>query len=246
MTTIKGFKGFDKNLKCRDKQYEIGEVFEEDVNPEICERGMHFCESPLDVFGYYAPNKSRYCEVEGGGKISKGEDKTSVSKLKINAEIGLGKLVDAAVKFCFDRVKWSKENSATGDYSGASATGYYSGASATGYKSGASATGDYSGASATGDYSGASATGNCSGASATGYKSGASAGAGSVALAAGMKSRAKGDVGSFIVLTECEERNGEYFIKDVRSAKVDGENIKADTWYCLVNGEFEEADSSEY
>ena len=264
MKTIKGFKGFDKNLKCRDKQYEVGKTFEEDVNPKICEKGMHFCESPFDVFSYYPPATSRYCEVEGDGKISKGDDKTSTSKLKIKAEIGLGGLITAGVKFCLDKVNWEKENTATGSYSGASATGNcsgasatgsYSGASATGYKSGASATGNcsgasatgsYSGASATGSYSGASATGNCSGASATGYKSGASAGPGSVALATGMLSRAKGDLGSFIVITECEEVNNEYFIKDVKCAKVDGDKIKENTWYNLADGEFREANEDAY
>ncbi len=235
---IHGFKGFDKDLKCRDKQYKIGETFEEDANPEVCERGMHFCENPFDVFGYYPPNKfNRFCEVEGMGKVNKGKDKISCSILKLGAEIKLGGLIDAGVKFCLNRVKWSKEDTATGDYSGASATGNYSGASATG---------DYSGASATGDYSGASATGNCSGASATGYKSGASASKGSVALATGYKTRAKGEIGAFIVLTECEEIDSEYFIKDVKVARVDGKAIKEDVWYTLKNGEFIEANEKDY
>lgn len=98
----------------------------------------------------------------------------------------------------------------------------------------------------TGNYSGASATGDCSGASATGYRSGASAGKGSVALATGMLSRAKGDLGAFIILTECEEVNNEYFIKDVKCTKVDREKIKADTWYFLKNGKFVEADERDY
>ena len=138
--------------------------------------------------------------------------------------------------------------SATGDCSGASATGDCSGASATGYKSGASVTGDYSGASATGDYSGASATGNCSGASATGYKSGASAGKGSVALSVGRDTRAKGSIGSWLVLTQChhDDTVGEDFIDLVKVAKVDGKRIKADTWYILKEGKFVLADISEY
>ena len=139
--------------------------------------------------------------------------------------------------------------SATGDYSGALATGDYSSALATGYKSGASATGDYSGASATGyksgasatgDYSSASVTGYCSSASATGYKSGASAGKGSVALSVGRDTKAKGSLGSWIVLTQCHKskEDGQDYIDLVKVAKVDGKRIKADTWYTLKEGKF--------
>ena len=139
--------------------------------------------------------------------------------------------------------------SATGCCSGASATGCCSGALATGYKSGASATGDYSGASATGyksgasatgDYSSASVTGYCSSASATGYKSGASAGKGSVALSVGRDTKAKGSLGSWIVLTQCHKskEDGQDYIDLVKVAKVDGKRIKADTWYTLKEGKF--------
>ncbi len=194
---IKGFKGFDRDLKCRDKQYKVGETFEENVVPETCEKGMHFCEHPFDVFSYYDPSTSRFCEVEGSDKISKGGDKVSCSKLKIKTEIGLNGLIQAGVKFILEKVKWSNENIATG---------------------------------------------NCSGASATGYKSGASASNGSVASAIGMLSKAKGDIGSFIVLTECEEIDCDYFIKDVKAAKVVGKTIKENTWYYLKNGKFTEVD----
>ena len=216
------FKGFDKNLKCRDFQYEVGKEYIHDGNIKVCESGFHACENPMDVFEYYPPNKARYCEVTGDGKESsdEGGKKTSFEKIKINAEIGLGGIIKAGIKFCFDRVKWTKENTATGDYSGASATGY---------KSGASATGDYSGASATGDYSGASA------------------GKGSVAMAVGLQTRAKGEVGSWLVLTECRKtKDGEINIKNVKVAKVDGIKIKADTWYTLERGKFIEAKEEDY
>ncbi len=262
LTIIKGFKGFNKDFKCRKFPFEVGKSYEEKGNIKACSKGFHFCEHPLDVFGYYPPSSSKFCEVEGSGKIDKdtADSKVACSKITIKAEIGLSSLINSAIKFVFEKVKWTKESTATGNYSGASATGYKSGASATGYKSGASATGDYSGASTTGnysgasaigdysgasaigDYSGASATGNCSGASATGNYSGASAGKGSVALATGMLAKAKGDIGAYIVISECEERNNQYYIIDVKCTKVDGENIKPDTWYRLINGEFVEVD----
>ena len=232
---INGYKGFDKDLKCRSFQYEVGKKYEQEGKIKCCDNGFHFCENPFYVFGYYPPNNSRYCEVEGSGEIDKDncDSKVATSKINIGVEIGLRGIIDAGLKFIFNKVKWNKENSATGDYSGASATGDYSGASATGY---------YSGASATGDYSGASATGNCSGASATGYKSGASAGKGSIALATGMLAKAKGKIGAWIVVSECEEIKGDYFIKDVKCAFVDGEKIKEDVYYILENGEFKESE----
>ena len=95
---------------------------------------------------------------------------------------------------------------------------------------------------------GASVTGNCSGASATGYKSGASVGKGSVALSVGRDTRAKGSIGSWLVLTQCHHDDivGEDFIDLVEVAKVDGKLIKADTWYTLKEGKFVLADISEY
>ena len=88
--TIFGFKGFDKNLKCRDFQYEVGKTYEHEGKVECCEQGFHFCENPFDVFGYYSPSDSRYCAVEGSGKVDQDEDdsKVAVSKLHISAEIG--------------------------------------------------------------------------------------------------------------------------------------------------------------
>ena len=248
------YKGFDKDLKCRGYQYEEGKEYVHEGAVKACEGGFHACENPFDVFDFYAPSEfHRFCEVNGSGKEDEQGKKSSFEKIKIVAEIGLGGLLKAGVKFCLDRVKWTDESSATGDYSGVSATGYKSGASATGYKSGASATGDCSSASATGNCSSASATGgcssasatgDCSSASATGDCSSASAGKGSVAFSVGRDTRAKGSLGSWIVLTQCHksEEDGQDYIDLVKVAKVDGKCIKADTWYTLKEGEFVIAD----
>ena len=252
------YKGFDKDLKCLGFQYEVGKEYIHEGTVELCKSGFHACENPFDVFAFYPPdNLHRFCVVEGSGKEDVKRNKTSFEKLKIKVELGLSKFIKAGVQFCLDRVKWTNRASATGDYSGASATGDCSGASvtgdcsgasATGFKSGASATGRCSGASATGDYSEASVTGNCSGASATGYKSGASAGKGSVALSVGRDARAKGSIGSWLVLTQCHRdvTVKEDFIDLVKVVKVDGKHIKADTWYTLKEGKFVLADISEY
>ena len=177
MKKIKGFKGFDTNLQCKGYQFEIGKDYEHEGKVEICKSGFHFCENPIDVFKHYPPSDSRYCEVEGEGNAHKGNDtdsKIAVSKLHITGEIGLNGLINAAVKFVFDRVKWEDaKESNTGDCSAATNTGNYSAATNTGYCSAATNTGDCSAATNTGHYSAATNTGNRSAATNTGCRSAA-------------------------------------------------------------------------
>ena len=242
--TVTAYKGFDKNLQCRGFQYEVGGEYTTD-RAKACETGFHCCENPLDVLGYYAPigedgTPNRFCEVEAGGDIDTSEgNKLCCTHLKVKAEIGLQGLIKAGVKFILDRVKWdSNKQSNTGDYSAATNTGDcsaatntgdYSAATNTGYRSAATNTGDYSAATNTGDCSAATNTGDCSAASVGGKDS--------IAIVTGKDSKAKGALGCWIVLTERGEWNGKtYPIKEVKAFKVDGNEIKAGTWYKLVDG----------
>ena len=215
---IKGFKGFDKDLKCRGYQYEVGQDFQEEGKIEVCSKGFHFCENPFDVFSYYPPSAengiNRYCVVEGGGSIDKDSDDTKIacSKLHISAEIGLKGLVEAGIKFILDKVNWKdcKESN----------TGYRSAATNTGYQSAATNTGDRSAATNTGDQSAAQVSGKDS-----------------IAIVTGKDSKAKGSIGCWIVLTERGDWDGNtYPIKEVKAVKVDGGLIKPDTYYKLDNG----------
>ena len=178
--TIKGFKGFDKDLKCRGYQYEVGQDFQEEWKIEACSKGFHFCENPFDVFSYYPPSVengiNRYCVVEGGGSIDKDSDDTKIacSKLHISAEIGLKGLVEAGVKFILDKVNWKDcKESNTGNRSAATNTGYRSAATNTRDRSAATNTGYQSAATNTGNRSAATNTGNRSAATNTGYQSAA-------------------------------------------------------------------------
>ena len=164
---IKGYKGFDKELKCRGFLYEVDTEYEQGGERKCCNNGFHFCENPFDVFSYYPPNDSRYCEVHGSGKYDKDNDdsKVSVSKIKIGFEIGLKGLIDAGIKFILDKVNW-EESKATN-------TGNQSAATNTGDESAATNTGDESAATNTGDQSAATNTGNRSAATNTGYQSAA-------------------------------------------------------------------------
>lgn len=132
---MKMYKGFDKDLKCRDFQYEIGKTYEEPT-AELCEKGFHACEYPLDVFGYYAPgDMSRYCEVDlddlSDKKIN-GDSKRCGKKIAVKAEIGIAGLVKAAVEYTMKKTIPENSEHATGLRGAASATGEESVASALG------------------------------------------------------------------------------------------------------------------
>jgi hypothetical protein len=253
--SIKTYKGFDKDLKCRGFQYEIGKEYEE-KKASACSCGFHACEMPIEVLGYYEPGKqSRYCEVEQSGDLSRHSDDTKVAstKIKIGAEIGIPGIVKAQVEYVKERAEESNTHHSTGDWSANSATGYGSANSATGYGSANSATGSRSANSATGDWSANSATGSRSANSATGYGSAnistgtdcenAGLGERNISVAWGKDSKCKGSVGSFLVLSEWGGWDGEkYPFIDAKMVKVDGKRYKADTWYELKNGKVVKAE----
>ena len=177
--TIHGYKGFDKDLKCRGFQYETGKEYSTD-KAVACKTGFHYCENPMDVLGFYPPcddsgNLNRFCDVEGSGDFDKSEsDKLCCTHLKVKAEIGLNGLIKAGVQFILSRVKWKDNKDAnTGNHSAATNTGYQSAATNTGYYSAATNTGDRSAATNTGDRSAATNTGNYSAATNTGDHSAA-------------------------------------------------------------------------
>ena len=101
---IKAYKAFDKDLSCRGFKYEVGKEYEETGDIKACEKGFHACPYPLDVFGYYTPAGSRFCEVEQSGKIDDSEsDKVCSSKIRIGAELDIRGLVKAAVSYVKER-----------------------------------------------------------------------------------------------------------------------------------------------
>ena len=232
MEKIKGYKGFDKNMKCRGFQYETGKDYQHDGNITCCHSGFHFCTNPFDVLAYYAPANSRFCEVEGSGESAKEENdtKVSVSNLHVGFEIGLNGLINAGVKFILNKVKWNNcEATNTGDRSAVTNTGDLSTATNTGDRSAATNTGYRSAATNTGNYSAATNTGNRSAANVEGKDS--------IAIVTGRKSKAAGALGCWLVLTE---RDDNMNIINVKAIKVDGKKIKANIFYTLEDGEIKE------
>ena len=266
---IKSYKGFNKDMTCKGFQYEEGKEYETE-KAECCETGFHACEYPLDCFSYYSPNESVFHEVEQDGEIDRKNDDTKIAstKIKIGASLNIAGIVKAAIEYTTQRAK--KENgsdkdygassatgdkgasSATGDYGASSATGYKGASSATGYCGASSATGDKGASSATGDYGASSATGNCGASSATGYYGASSAeDKDSIAVAWGYHGKAKGVIGSYLVLADWEGDEDNYWIqnlwtlKGAKMVQVDGKIIKENTWYTMVNGEIKEVESEE-
>ena len=184
---MKVYKATDKNMKCRGFQYELGKTAEVEGDIELCKKGFHACEMPIDVLGYYAPGDgSRYFEAELEDVSEKRSDDTKRvgKKLTLSAEIGIPGLAKAQVEYVkaqcdFDnsikKADAEKKNHATGESGAASAAGERGAASATGERGAASATGLRGAASATGESGAASATGWSGAASATGWSGAASA-----------------------------------------------------------------------
>ena len=237
---MKACKGFDKNLRCRGFQYEVGGEYTEET-AELCNRGPHACENPLDTLRYYRPGDSRYCEVEieDNGQRSSYDSKVCGKHIKIGAEIGLKGVINAGVRFVFDKCESATEENASGWRGNADASGDSGNAAASGWSGNAAASGWRGNAAASGDRGNAAASGWSGTAVVTGFAGRATAvGEQCLAVAWGEDSLARGTVGNWIVVSE---RDDDGNIIDVKIAKVDGDTVKADTWYKLVNGEIMEA-----
>ena len=224
---MKMYKGFDKDMKCRDFQYEIGKTYEEPT-AELCEKGFHACEYPLDVFKYYAPGKmSRYCEVnlDDVSDQMSNDSKRCGKKISVKAEIGIAGLVRAQIQYVNEHttMKHTDPKHATAGESGAATAG----------ESGAATAGDF-GAATAGKY-GAATAGKYGAATSRGYVSVGENGCG---LVRGENVKIKGGMGAILVIAV--ENNADYGIKEWKAFVVDGENIKPDTWYKLKNGDLVE------
>ena len=230
---ITSYKGFDKNMKCRGFQYEVGKEYEMDGEVKCCNQGFHACKSPMEVWDYYDMFDSRYAEVEQSGKIDAGENSTKVcsSRIKIKAELKLADIINIGVEWLKDITSPSKvkadgvlnDNGDRRKQIGSSGYSAQIGSSGNSAKIGSS--GDSAKIGSSGYYAKIDSTGEDS-----------------VIMCAGNSSRAKAKVGSWITLAEWEwsyEKKRDVPVC-VKTEYVDGENIKADIWYQLKNRKFVE------
>ncbi|EAC0447896.1 hypothetical protein PAG87_001446 [Salmonella enterica] len=235
------FKGFNKDLKCRDFQFEIGKTFHHDGKVEACGSGFHACECPFDVFSYYSPADSRFAETISFGITDREEDgdtKIASASITIKAELTLPQFIQRGIEWIWSKIDKSLEQQIMcGDCSAATNTGDCSAATNTGNRSAATNTGDCSAATNTGDCSAATNTGDCSAATNTGNRSAAEvSGSQSVAAAFGIEGKARASEGGAIVLCYRDE-DGELI--HIRASKVGENGIMPNTWYQLnEDGEF--------
>ena len=245
---MKGYKGFDKNWKCRDMQYEVGKTYEE-AEARLCNKGLHFCENPFDVFSYYSPeNQSRYAVVEAENVTDEKDSDTKrvAKKLTIKTELNLIGIVKAGMEYIKEHINVEKIKEKAFDESTAATSGYRSTAATSGDRSTAATSGDESTAATSGDESTAATSGYRSTAATSGNESTAIVeGEDSVAIALGARSKAKGALGCWLILAEWEENDDGMYRKDVKCFKVDGEIIKADMFYMLEDGEAVLVDSGD-
>ena len=229
---IKSYKGFDKNLRCRGFQYKIGGIYEMDGKIKMRNRGFHACESPFDVFDYYTMIDSRFCEVEQDGNISKWDRGTKIcsSKIKIKAELKLADMINLGVEWLKEitspeKIKTSIKDNSSGNNA----------------QIGSSGNDAQIGSSGNGAQIGSSGYGAKIGSSGYGAKID-STGEGCVIMCAGINSVAKASKGSWITLSEWSYSEGKqrYIPICVKTEFVDGEKIKADTYYSLKGGVFVE------
>ena len=146
---IRGYKAFEKGMRCRGKQYKENTVFEEET-AKICESGMHFCKMPFDVLDYYGyvntngeiPEINEFSEVEALDKVLTDDNKKyCTKKLKIGAKINIAGFVKAQVDFILSKINKAEAATNAGNYSAATNTGDRSAATVEGKESIAIATG---------------------------------------------------------------------------------------------------------
>ena len=254
---MKAYKGFNRDMTCRGFQFEEGKTYEHEGDVQLCESGFHACEDPMDCLRYYDPCTSVYHEVDLDGVSDERKEDTKVvgKKIRIGARMSVEDIVKASIDYVFASYKDAKDGdyasgygsrqassgygsrqassgnvsrqAASGDWSRQAASGYGSRQAASGDRSSQAASGDRSSQAAIGDGIRQAASGNWSSLETTGKNC--------VMMSAGNSGRAKGKIGSWIVLTEWE--NG---VPNVVARRIDGVEIKEDVWYTVLNGKLAE------
>ena len=142
---IQAIKGFDKDLKCRGYQFEVGKTYEHEGKVIACESGFHAVENPFDVWSYYGPaDGNRFARVTLSGEISRhSEDsKIAAGRIRIDAELRLPDVVNAAVKWVIDATS-GKGSDPSGDYAQIGSSGYSAKIGSSGDSAKIGSSGDY-------------------------------------------------------------------------------------------------------
>ena len=232
------YKGTEKDMKCHGGfRYELGKKYEDNGAIRCGGSGFHSCKTPLDVFRYFAPNKSRYFVCEAGGIVDEDNEDSKIasSELTLTAEIGIPGLVKAHIDYVKSHTttEHTDPKQATAGACGAATAGDRG--AATAGACGAATAGSY-GAATAGDR-GAATAGDRGAATSRGS---VTVGVNGTGLVRGNGVMIRGGLGAILVIAEEEENS--YDLAHWKAVVVDGETVKADTWYKLMNGELVEAE----
>ena len=262
MDNTKGYKAFEPGMICRGKQYAENTDYEE-VGGKICGKGMmHYCVNPFDVLNF--------CDlVDGNGKfadfakvealdkpVSGSDGEFATKKLHIGAKLSFAWFVKACVDYTKEQTinNMPKNNVDSGNVAKIGSSGDSAQIGSSGYSAQIGSSGNYAKIGSAGDVAKIGSSGNyakigSSGDSAQIGSSGDSdkidsTGVDSVICCAGHGCTVKAKIGSWITLAEWEysEEKDRSVPRCVKTEYVDGEKIKADTWYRLKNGEFVEVE----
>ena len=237
---MKAYKGFKKDMTCTPDgcapfQYKEGETYEE-PEADLCAKGFHACLDPLDCLNYYNICDSVYHEVElddVSDQREKNDTKVCCKKIRIGAKLSIKDIVKASVDFTMERVKKeggtnSGDNAqlaSSGDNAQLASSGDNAKLASSGYSAQLASSGDYAQLASSG-YSAQLA----------------SSGKDSVVMSAGIGVKVKAAVGNWIAIAEWEVKDSHYAPVGIVVAKVDGEKVKADTWYKAENGQMVEVE----
>ena len=253
---ITTYKGTDKDMKCHGGfQYELGKTVKDDGAVRCGDKGFHSCEVPMNIFEYFPMRDgNRFFEAEADGTVDRTgatDSKIASSELTLKAEIGIPGIIKAQMEYVRRACAKATEETASGWSGNAAASGWSGNAAASGESGNAAASGERGNAAASGWSGNAAASGWRGNAAASGVR-GAAVSSGyigsaevlgdqCVAIGWGEDNKVRGAVGCWLVCTEYEND----VIKTAAMARVDGENIKANIWYTLKNGEFVEVQDEE-
>ena len=228
-----GYKAYEPGLVCRGYQYEEGKTYKKNGHG-VCVGGVtHYCVNPFDVLNHYplVRNDGKFSEfttVEAIDEpVTDDNQKFATSTIKIGVKLGFSGFIKACIDFaCEKTIKNMPSNKVNkGDYAQIGSSGDFAKIGSSGYSAQIGSSGDFAQIGSSGDSAQIDISGNTS-----------------VGAAVGIGSVIKGAVGNWITLAEWvyDEVKQRRIPVCVKSAQIDGEIIKADTWYKLSGGEFVE------
>ena len=254
---MKAFKAFDKNFQCRGYQFEEGKAFETD-SASLCNTGFHACENPLDVLNYYDLTESRFAEVDLDATDETHEDdsKRVGKKIHIKAELTLKGFIKAAIDFLIGDTKsevdpnnraqlassgYGAQLASSGDGAQLASSGYGAKLASSGDGAQLASSGDGAKLASSGNGAKLASSGDGAKLASSGYGAKlASSGDGAVVMSAGIEGKAKAKKGSWISIAEWKWDGEKNIPACVKSAIIDGETLKEDTYYTVKDGEFVE------